>query len=119
MAVAVPVLASSDMPPGTGWQTAGRPGDMTALVANAREGLPPKMHGTRIKTTSPFKTSCRGCLKDDVSHDWDCRYVGRRRRYALTADYVTIILCEINPSHTLLPSALAREHVVRWWTFDD
>jgi hypothetical protein len=100
------------MPPGTGWRTAGRPGDLTALVANVRGGLPPKLHDVLIQKTLPLQTSCKGCLKDAVSHDWDCRYVGRGRHYVLAADYVTIILCEIDPANTLLPSALAREHVV-------
>ena len=55
--------------------------------------------------------TCSCCLGSSDTHDWDCRYLGRRCRYALAPDYVSIIIVEIDPTLTLLPTSLARDHV--------
>ena len=57
------------------------------------------------------ETRCNACLGSSIIHDWDCRYLGRTRRYTLANDYVTIIVCEIPPDATLKPAVQARAHV--------
>ncbi len=58
-------MSPTELPPGTGWSSAGPLSDTPALVAKESEKSPPLVHTPRINVLKPQdEVSCRGCLKD-------------------------------------------------------